>query len=525
MPFAACYWPIATDRPVLAACRLGLGRARPIKQGRWEVMVYRCSVCLAWAPGSGRLPLFFELILPPVVIPTTSAANMYYSLRHHPGFLRAQMALHILRTKCVMRATVLETDAAYSNDKLIAFFMGRATAGPNDSIVWKACHSHRNMHIETMTLAVIGMKLVVQLFNVCCFRNSGSHFHRLRLSAEAWADDASERFVLGGSPPASARRLAQCIVGYYQNAGALITQRSSARSQRWRHGFGRDPTARAQAAQTRHAEYVASLETFLTNTYNALGPGDTIHYCVGPSCCSDGRSSLAGRLVEGLRNLLLRRKPNPPVASKWTKLVPALNIVMLGVLLRCWLPLWRFAFAALAVTASKVLPRKQKRDEDDVDDDDLLDKGLTFAALSGARFRKASKFLECESQNVSLMILAASLEPARLLTDFFIRCSSDVRDRNARPAMVVLLSKRHSPLYLCIQYLSFLLFEQPVEGSRNLMVALWLGYGSGQAHAEGILGGVQSRQHCIVEWPGAGTRTHRLRADWTTGAPFLQDLR
>ena len=51
-------------------------------------------------------------------------------------------SLHMLRSRCKLKAYLLETDAAYSNEKLIAYYIGNAQPGNDHMVLWKCYHSH-----------------------------------------------------------------------------------------------------------------------------------------------------------------------------------------------------------------------------------------------------------------------------------------------------------------------------------------------------------------------------------------------
>ena len=103
--------------------RLGADATYSESRGRWEIMIYRCSLFIGWPAWSGHRPVFYEFLLSPVVLPTTCAANVFYSLRGHKAFMRFQAALNMLRNLCRTRAYLMESDAAYSNEKLVAHFL------------------------------------------------------------------------------------------------------------------------------------------------------------------------------------------------------------------------------------------------------------------------------------------------------------------------------------------------------------------------------------------------------------------
>lgn len=438
-------------------------------RSRWEVMVYRCSICIGWGDGSGKSPLVYEFVLPPVIIPSTSAANMYYSLRNHPSFMRFQGALHMLRQKCKLQGFLMETDAAYGNEKLINFFQQRVYQGPQYMFAWKSCHSHRNMHVETMVLGAVGMDLLGDLYCTCAFLKSGGHFQRLRGALDSWAQEVVDSYVMPGAPPPLARRLGATIAAYFRDNGKAFGKSSSARGHRWEHKIA-DPIVRDRRAEERHQRHASGLAEFLQNTYNGLGPGAIVHHCCGPACCPQGAASLKGRLVEGMRSFVLNRIPSPPVASKWTKLVPALNAILIGVLLRCWAPVWKLAFSALTMATG---PQAEADGEEDPEDGG---QEVNYQALAGRRYKKAMTMLQDKEKSIALIILAICLEPVRLLTEFFIRCSSDVRDNEAHPPLMTLLLPDASPLTRVMQYLAYLYFEHGQQESRVFLLSLWLGY-------------------------------------------------
>ena len=49
------------------------------------------------------------------------------------------------------------------------------------------------------------------------------------------------------------------------------------------------------------------------------------HYCVGKSCCRDGRASTVTRIVEAMLRTIFRRLPTVPELSRWSKGVQSLD--------------------------------------------------------------------------------------------------------------------------------------------------------------------------------------------------------
>lgn len=438
----------------------------------WSVMVLRVSVCIAWS-GGRHMPIFYECIVPPMVLPSTSAANMYYCLRNHPSYMEFWQRLQALRSKCVWRGCLLESDAAYANEKLVAFFLQAAPAAGNTLLAWKACHSHKNMHVENMVLSAVDVKLIGKIYSMCAFLRSGTHWFRLKRALTEWSAEASRDRVVYGQPTELSRRFAESIVSYYRATAMPIQQRSSARSQRWRHGVGslKMEADAARRANQRHQEFIRSLEAFLRDRYNCLDSSGMVHICGGPMCCPGGPEVLAQELATGLRELVLRRVPAPPVASKWTKLAPALNALVFGIFLRLWPTLFAQAFGARS-------SGRYHTAEHGTHDEDDAQGGLDFHALSGRRHGRTVDFVTDRSSSIGMIILVLCLEPVRRLTEFFIKCSSDTRPPGCPPFLMTLLSPQESPLTMVMQYLANLYFGPLDRDSRLWLFLGWLGFGS-----------------------------------------------
>lgn len=245
------------------------------------------------------------------------------------------------------------------------------------------------MHVEAMTVNANASKLLGKVYSMCAFMKSGSHWFRLCRSIGQWAHRIDHRQVLAGRPSATSRQLARSIVAYIRDAGMPIEQRSSARRQRWKHGLGKDPTAKTHAARQAHEANVSALRQHLEETYNALDDREAVHYCNGPACCPDGVASLRMRL-KATGSLFLSRIPSPPAASKWTKLVPALTAIVPGILLRVWPRLLPIAFEYVFKAVDESAPSKYLLAKDLVDEDDKNADGrqIDQNALSGKIYKK-----------------------------------------------------------------------------------------------------------------------------------------
>ena len=449
-------------------------------RSRWEIMVLRVSLCLVWHSSSGLQPLFMEFVVPPVVIPSTSAANMYYSLRYHPAFAKFQSALAILRSHARLKGYLLETDAAYANEKLIAYFLMNAPSTVDHLIAWKCCHSHKNMHVENMVLASVNKTLLGKLYSMCAFLHSGTNWARLQRRIKVWAREASG-LSEEGRPSRASLLLAAAIASVVRDSFQPLRERGSARQCRWVHGWGKQGDGRTAAKIRAHTEKAEKLETYLRETYNCLDSSPIVHKCPDQSCCAIGCVPIHERLAKGLRDLVFPRAPAPPAAGKWTKLAPALNTILLGVVLRAWEPLLEAAFGD-----QKCAEYAEGDDDEAAAATDERSGEMDWQKLSGIRYKKTKQLVSDIDTQVSIIIIAVCLEPVRHITQWFIECSSDTRDLRRPPPFLDTIFAPASPLTAALQYLASLYFDSHREGCRWWLLTAWLGFTSPEQHFAGV---------------------------------------
>jgi hypothetical protein len=112
-----------------------------------------------------------------------------------------------------------------------------------------------------------------------------------------------------------------------------------------------------------------------------------------------------------IASVLLRSCPSPPASNKWTKLSPALDHFVLGILLRCWHSLYEVGFG--------LLRSKQRSDALATTTDDVHDPQQEFHRVAGIRLRAALEFHVDAKRAVDMVVLSICSEPLRLLTSFF----------------------------------------------------------------------------------------------------------
>jgi hypothetical protein len=167
-------------------------------------------------------------------------------------------------------------------------------------------------------------------------------------------------------------------------------------------------------------------------------------------------------------NVVLKACPSPPAASKWTKLGPAVDFILMGCLFGFWAPLWEAAFARLPFT--RVTSKGGEGDEETVDE------RLAFQISQGKRYKSAMAMFQNRGNSFKFVVLAVSIEPLKFLTGFFLEASRDVQDPGSFPPLMTALASVASPLVTMQQYVASLLYNPPPRGSRVLLAAHFLGH-------------------------------------------------
>jgi hypothetical protein len=60
----------------------------------WQVLIFRLTLYIGW---KGLAPLKFDIVLPPIVVLSTSASSLYSALTSHPQYTRVFNAITLLR--------------------------------------------------------------------------------------------------------------------------------------------------------------------------------------------------------------------------------------------------------------------------------------------------------------------------------------------------------------------------------------------------------------------------------------------
>lgn len=86
----------------------------------WHVLVARLELIVGWQEPSGSPVIKMSGILPAMVVPSPSAANVFHSLLFHPELAPLHTALKLLQSSSTWSVDLHEADGAYACDRLWA---------------------------------------------------------------------------------------------------------------------------------------------------------------------------------------------------------------------------------------------------------------------------------------------------------------------------------------------------------------------------------------------------------------------
>ena len=155
-------------------------------QSAWEVMVSRQRCVLGWKNGA---VMIFRTVLPPVVLLAGGAHHMWYAQRYHPSFKALNELLDLLGGLCKRRVELLESDGAYSNERLIAHVIQKSKAAkPQRHLVYSKCQNHQSQLIACALLATAGHNILSRLYGLLVYLRLLGNWLRLKQAVFTWVD-------------------------------------------------------------------------------------------------------------------------------------------------------------------------------------------------------------------------------------------------------------------------------------------------------------------------------------------------
>ena len=140
------------------------------------------------------------------------------------------------------------------------------------------------------------------------------------------------------------------------------------------------------------------------------------HHC-SAACCRNQEETF-DKMRRALCQVLLRGAPPVPSASKWTKLGPCCDSILIGMLLHDMLAkLFDVAFKKMDIELQK--KAKVAHGNDGIDE--TLHADAQFHEVAGKRLRCSRDFLNSDESRFSIALLAVCNEPIRYLTEFWMK--------------------------------------------------------------------------------------------------------
>ena len=135
------------------------------ESGTWQVMVMRLHMVILWGASE-----WYEMtiVLPPIVIPSTSAANMRKGLFCHPMTTKVWTGIAYLLGRAIFSCILAESDAASANLKLGAFLTAVAKNHHSSHFLHWLCSLHQAQLSEISMVAAAGksIKMVARLYSL-----------------------------------------------------------------------------------------------------------------------------------------------------------------------------------------------------------------------------------------------------------------------------------------------------------------------------------------------------------------------
>ena len=207
-------------------------------------------------------------------------------------------------------------------------------------------------------------------------------------------------------------------------------------------------------------------EEFLALCNGGFGDdGKWRHHRSSPASCQGfSEEVLAEKLANVIRKLHFCRKPGEPILAKWTKVGPALDWYLLAVLTNDLLSqAVKVAFADIST--------KEAEASGIIDEDAKFSEAGSWPVVRGVRL---IRFRRITDDRPPLIILCICLEPIRYLTEHFIQCASEMRNKMT-PGVFKFVNPRRSPVNVALNYIQDVL--QGIDGASSRLVLMYRGRG------------------------------------------------
>eukprot|EP00435_Cladocopium_sp_Y103_P045849 s1162_g13.t1 len=309
-------------------CTVDADKSGKRVRSSWETMVARSRIVLVLESGASFV---FRLVLPPIVLLSSGAHDIFYGLFHHPTYLGMMRLLNILMGYCQQRIQVLESDAASANLRLFAHLIQRNQQSDlrrKFRMIHVLCQNHQSQLINVTMLGHIGSNLLNRLYGMTTFIRNLGYFMRLRQGVYDWLDKnlIFEQRVMG---------IPLCD---HVTPNPVFVQLVDYLRQ------GRKMHSEDDLEQELSSVSFEKKASFFLEMFNSTDScGNPCHVCSHSALpeshrhCTDRRQAIQ-KCADALIGLSLGAMPSIPTPNKWTTLFGPMSFALSGILVHEWLP-------------------------------------------------------------------------------------------------------------------------------------------------------------------------------------------
>lgn len=452
---------------------LGVAFATPDKLtvGTWNVMVTRLRLIICW----GEESYDFAFVLPPLLVASTSAANLYYGIHRHAFYQPVWRAVLYLFQRAEWSLLLSETDAASSNVRLGAHQL--TMCGDRTHFAHWFCSLHQAHHVDASIAAVASRawSLISRLlYSFTLMLRNTNMFTRMRLFSGVVLRAKLNVFVGIAPPPGAsvfANELAEYLLIHYE--------RRAAECSRARMEQTAPPSCAADAddhadddqrslLDPKRAIKHRGLRSFRDRLLRLVAVlngcwwmQDCVsHYCHGASCvgpCHDHASALT-LATSAVQSIIFDAQPQTPSLSKWSKLGPCLDVMLLGILCHNFF--------------GRAMEQLQVRDTSatmtDGQEESQFASDMDWGGVQGKRYSLAMCMFRDGFSRSCLVALALATEPMRFVVAWLMSLAREARDPCRGPPSMDLFNDRYSLIVHVLQYIASV-----VRGASSRFVLLW----------------------------------------------------
>lgn len=148
------------------------------QRGVYHVLVCRMALWIVWRD---RPAITMQVVFPPLMVANWKAESLWSAIYRHPLYAPIFEARRRLFSVSLYSFDIAETDAAYGNERLVAYLM---MSSPERGTIfqWNMCGNHQTNLVEAALILTNGFKLLSKLYSLSLFLRAESHFARLVLA-------------------------------------------------------------------------------------------------------------------------------------------------------------------------------------------------------------------------------------------------------------------------------------------------------------------------------------------------------